>query len=151
MLLIRHASTEPGVGDPPCFTLGQCGTQCNLSQAGRAEAIDISAWFRQHGLQPQTVFSSQWCRCQDTARLAFGHCEDWPALNSTFATQGQHEQQLQMLGQRLRHLPGGTLHVWVTHQVIMTGLTGAYPDMGEGFMMDASGTLRARGKMRLET
>lgn len=147
VLLIRHASTEPEVGDPPGFTLGQCGTQRNFSQAGRAEAIDIGAWFQQHGLQPQAVFSSQWCRCKDTARLAFGRYEDWSALNSTFATQGQHEQQLKMLGQRLRQLPRGTLEVWVTHQVIMTGLTGAY----QGFMMDASGMLRARGKMRLET
>lgn len=53
-----------------------------------------------------------------------------------------------MLSNRLRQLPSGTLEVWVTHQVIMTGLTGAYPAMGEGFLVDAGGTLRARGLMR---
>ncbi|MEN9904664.1 MAG: hypothetical protein RLZZ555_1229 [Pseudomonadota bacterium] len=148
VLLIRHASTEPGLGDPPGFTLGQCSTQRNLSEAGRAEAIAIGAWFRQHGLKARAVLSSQWCRCQDTARLAFGQQEDWPALNSTFAGQGQHEQQLHMLRQRLRQLPAGALEVWVTHQVIMTGLTGAYPAMGEGFLVDAGGKLRARGMMR---
>ena len=26
-VLMRHARTEPGVGDPPGFTLGQCRTQ----------------------------------------------------------------------------------------------------------------------------
>ena len=57
VILIRHASTAPGVGDPPYFTLGQCGTQRNLSPAGWTEAIDIGVWFRQHGLQPQTVFA----------------------------------------------------------------------------------------------
>jgi phosphohistidine phosphatase SixA len=148
VLLIRHASTEPGLGDPPGFTLGQCSTQRNLSQAGRAEAIAIGAWFKQHGLQAQAVLSSQWCRCRDTARLAFGQQEDWPALNSTFAGQGQHEQQLHMLGKRLRQLPAGALEVWVTHQVIMTGLTGAYPAMGEGFLVDTGGALRARGMMK---
>ena len=148
VLLIRHASTERGVGDPPGFALGQCGTQRNLSEAGRAEAVAIGAWFRQHGLQAQAVLSSQWCRCQDTARLAFGQQEDWPALNSTFAGQGQHEPQLHLLRERLRQLPAGRLEVWVTHQVIMTGLTGAYPAMGEGFLLDASGTLRARGMMK---
>ena len=104
VLLIRHASTEAGLGDPPGFTLGQCSTQRKLSQAGRDEALAIGAWFRQHRLAVQSVLSSQWCRCQDTARLAFGHYQDWPALNSTFSGQGQHEQQLQMLRERLRQL-----------------------------------------------
>ncbi len=147
VLLIRHASTEAGLGDPPGFTLGQCSTQRNLSEAGRAEARAIGAWFQQHRLPVQTVLSSQWCRCQDTARLAFGRYQDWPALNSTFAGQGRHEQQLQMLRERLRQLPAGQLEVWVTHQVIMTGLTGAYPAMGESFLVDESGLLWARGMM----
>ena len=50
VLLIRHTSTEPGVGDPPGFTLGQCSSQRNLSEVGRSEAIGIGAWFSQHGL-----------------------------------------------------------------------------------------------------
>ena len=151
VVLIRHTRTEAGIGDPPGFRLGQCSTQRNLSEAGRAEARAIGDWFRQHRLPVSTVLSSQWCRCQDTARLAFGHFEDWPALNSTFAGQGQHDQQLNALRERLRQLPKGKPEVWVTHQVIMTGLTGAYPAMGEGFWVDANGSLRAREMMRPET
>ena len=30
------------------------------------------------------VLSSQWCRCKDTARYAFGNFEEFSALNSTF-------------------------------------------------------------------
>ncbi|MEN9905566.1 MAG: hypothetical protein RLZZ555_2131 [Pseudomonadota bacterium] len=56
-----------------------------------------------------------------------------------------------MLRQRLRQLPAGALEIWFTHQVIMTGLTGAYPAMGEGFLVHAGGTLRARGMMRPNT
>lgn len=148
VLLIRHASTEAGLGDPPGFALGQCSTQRNLSTIGQAEARAMGAWFHQRGLQAQTVLSSQWCRCQDTARLAFGLYQDWPALNSTFGGQGQHERQMHMLRERVRLLPAGTLEVWVTHQVIMTGLTGAYPATAEGFLIDTTGTLRARGMMR---
>ena len=147
VLLIRHASTEAGVGDPPGFALGQCHTQRNLSEAGRAESRALGQWLVRHGLQPRAVFSSQWCRCQDTARIAFGHFEDWPALNSTFAGQGQHDQQMRLLRERLRRLPAGALEVWVTHQVIMTGLTGAYPAMAEGFLVNPQGALRARGMM----
>jgi phosphohistidine phosphatase SixA len=147
VLLIRHASTEAGVGDPPGFMLGQCSTQRNLSPLGRSEARLIGAWFQRYGLTAHTVLSSQWCRCQDTARLAFGHCEDWPALNSTFGGQGQHERQMQLLRERLRQQAPGRLEVWVTHQVIMTGLTGAYPSPAEGFLVDAQGRLLARGLM----
>jgi phosphohistidine phosphatase SixA len=151
VILIRHATTEAGLGDPPNFTLGQCSTQRNLSEAGREESRAIGAWFRKHQLKVQAVLSSQWCRCQDTARLAFGAYQDWPALNSTFAGQGQHEQQIQMLRERLRALPANTLEVWVTHQVIMTGLTGDYPAMGEGFLVDSQGKVKARGMMRSGT
>jgi phosphohistidine phosphatase SixA len=147
VLLIRHASTEPGLGDPAGFTLGQCRTQRNLSEAGRAEARAIGEWFRQHGLQPQVVLSSQWCRCLDTARLALGRVEAWPALNSTFAGQGQPDRQLAELHERLRSRPAGSLEVWVTHQVIMTALTQAYPAMGEGFLVDRQGRMLARGMM----
>ena len=147
VLLVRHASTEAGLGDPPGFTLGQCQTQRNLSEAGRAEARAMGVWFQRHGLRPQAVLSSQWCRCQDTARTALGRVEPWPALNSTFAGQGQPDQQLAQLRQRLQQLPPGALEVWVTHQVIMTGLTLAYPAMGEGFLVDRQGQLLARGMM----
>ena len=147
VLLVRHASTEEGLGDPAGFTLGQCSTQRNLSEAGRAEARAMGEWFRQHGLQPQAVLSSQWCRCLDTAQLAFGRVQAWPALNSTFDGQGQPEVQLQALRERLAGLRAGTLEVWVTHQVILTALTGAYPAMAEGFLVDGRAQLRARGMM----
>ena len=147
VLLVRHASTEVGQGDPPGFTLGQCQTQRNLSEAGRAEARAMGAWFQRHGLRPQAVLSSQWCRCQDTARIALGQVEAWPALNSTFAGQGQPDHQLAQLRQRLQRLAPGALEVWVTHQVIMTALTQAYPAMGEGFLVDRQGQLQARGMM----
>lgn len=113
-------------------------------------ALLLGSWFQQQRLPVLTVLSSQWCRCQDTARLAFGRYQDWSALNSTFRDQGQHGQQLQLLRERLRQLPAGQLEVWVRHQVIMTGLTGAYPAMGEGFLVDRAGSLRARGMMQPE-
>ena len=79
--------------------------------------------------------------------MALGRVDPWPALNSTFAGQGQPHRQLDELRERLRRLPAGTLEVWVTHQVIMTALTDAYPAMGEGFLVDRQGRLLARGMM----
>lgn len=54
VLLIRHASTEAGPGDPPGFMLGQCSTQRNLSEAGRSEARAMGEGFLvdRHGRLP---------------------------------------------------------------------------------------------------
>lgn len=147
VLLIRHAATESGLGDPPGFAIGQCRTQRNLSEAGRQASQALGAWLQGQNFKPDGVRSSQWCRCQDTARLAFGAYEDWPALNSTFAGQGDPAAQQQALRDRLQALPVGRTEVWVTHQVNMTGLTGAYPGMGEGFVVDRQGRLLARGDL----
>ena len=146
-LLIRHAATEAGLGDPAGFTLGQCRTQRNLSEAGRQASQAFGAWLKAQNFKPDAVLSSQWCRCQDTARLAFGQFEDWPALNSTFAGQGDPAAQQKALLARLRGWPPGRTEVWVTHQVIMTGLTGTYPSMGEGFLVDSQGRLLARAEL----
>ncbi len=147
VLLIRHAATESGIGDPPGFVIGQCRTQRNLSEAGRQASRALGAWLQAQNFKPDAVRSSQWCRCQDTARLAFGTYEDWPALNSTFAGQGDPAAQQQALRERLQALPAGRTEVWVTHQVIMTGLTGAYPGLGEGFWVDHQGRLRLRAEL----
>ena len=146
-LLIRHAAMQAGLGDPAGFTLGQCRTQRNLSDAGRQASQAFGAWLQAQNFKPDVVLSSQWCRCQDTARRAFGPFEDWSALNSTFDGQGDPAAQQKALLTRLRGMPQGRTEVWVTHQVIMTGLTGAYPSMGEGFLVDRQGRLLARAAL----
>ena len=147
MLLIRHAATESGLGDPPGFAIGQCRTQRNLSDEGRQASRALGAWLQSQNFKPDAVRSSQWCRCQDTARLAFGAYEDWSALNSTFAGQGDPAAQQKAMPDRLSGLPAGGTEVWVTHQVIMSGLTGAYPGVGEGFLVDRQGRLLARADL----
>ena len=107
----------------------------------------MGEWIRRQKLQPDAVLSSQWCRCQDTARLAFGAFEDWSPLNSTFAGQGDAAAQQSAMRARLQGMPAGRREVWVTHQVNMTALTAAYPGLGEGFLVDRQGRLLARASM----
>jgi len=71
VVLIRHASTVAGLGDPPGFRLDDCATQRNLSDAGRAEARRIGAAFRRHGIPVDRVLSSRWCRCLDSLGAVF--------------------------------------------------------------------------------
>ena len=92
-VLLRHALTDPGIGDPPNFRVDQCSTQRNLSADGRAQAGRIGQWFTARGLRASSVQSSAWCRCKDTAELAFGRYAQLPALNSTFDSRASQTAQ----------------------------------------------------------
>ena len=79
--VLRHARA-PGAGDPPAFKLGDCATQRNLSGEGREQARRIGAQFVAYGIVVGRVLSSEWCRCLETARIAFAHpIEHFPPLN----------------------------------------------------------------------
>lgn len=143
-VLLRHAQTDPGVGDPPGFRLDQCSSQRNLSAEGRAQAARIGQWFKTRDLQPRAVQSSAWCRCVDSAELAFGRHVLWPALNSFFAASDTREAQTAQLRAALAIIPVGQFEVWVTHQVNITALTGEGTSMGEALVVDKRGKMVAR-------
>lgn len=132
LVLLRHAQTVPGIGDPPGFRLEDCATQRNLSLEGQQQARAMGAWFARHGIVFSRVRSSQWCRCLDTAAEAFGRSrvEPYPDLNSFF--QGHGNRQRQILGlKRAGEMPGRGLEIWVTHQVTIGALSGQGVGMGE--------------------
>ncbi len=144
VVLLRHAQTVAGVGDPPGLRLDLCSTQRNLSEDGRGQARRIGLWFKVRGLQPRAIQSSAWCRCKDTADLAFGRHVMWPALNSFFDARDAEPGQTAQLRAALARIPGGQFEVWVTHQVNITALTGEGCAMGEGLLVDAQGKMVAR-------
>jgi len=151
VLLLRHSTTDPGVGDPPGFRLDDCSTQRNLSEPGRQLAQRIGAWVRARKLVPARVRSSAWCRCVDTGRLAFGHAEPWSALNSFFGEDAARERQTAALATAAAAIPAGQFEVWVTHQVNITALTGQYADMGAGCVIEgrAGAPVRVLGPFAL--
>ena len=81
VIVMRHAATDRSLGDPPGFRLGDCSTQRNLSEEGRAQARRMGAAFASGGVPIGRVLSSQWCRCLETARLALAPPS--PGLRST--------------------------------------------------------------------
>lgn len=131
ILLIRHA-VAPGTGDPPNFDVNDCATQRNLSEEGREQSRAMGKAFKREKVPILNVFSSQWCRCRDTARLAFGSYEVFPPINSFFPKPEQEAQQTADTMEYLRqqNLSGGNL-ILVTHQVNITALTGVFPRQGE--------------------
>ena len=131
VLLMRHEAA-PGSGDPATVVIGDCTTQRNLSDAGRAAAIETGKAIRAAGIALTLVATSQWCRTRDTARLLdVAPVEDWPELNSTFNGQGDVAAQRERVLRRLAGLPPGTHPLLVTHQVNISALTGLALRSGE--------------------
>jgi broad specificity phosphatase PhoE len=129
--LLRHA-IAPGTGDPSEFAIGDCSTQRNLSEEGRKQAARIGARFRENGIETAQIFSSQWCRCLETARLlGLGPVTELPILNSFFQRPERRNRQTQALEAWLASQDLDGPLVLVTHQVNITALTGVYPASGE--------------------
>ena len=133
VLMIRHA-LAPGIGDPEEFDINDCSTQRNLDNAGREQAQAIGQWLRDHGIKNVKLFSSQWCRCMDTARLmGMGEVTPLPALNSFFESPQDREPNLSALRQFIQNKSKpGELIIMVTHQVTISGITGNWTDSGHG-------------------
>lgn len=133
VVLMRHAVTVAGVGDPPGFRLDDCSSQRNLSDAGRAQARALGEAFRRERVQLAEVRSSAWCRCVDTAELAFGRHTVWAPLNSFFQV-GDRAAQTRAVLQGVAGVKAPVNWMLVTHQVNMTALTGEFPASGEVFV-----------------
>jgi Histidine phosphatase superfamily (branch 1) len=139
IIAFRHA-LAPGTFDPPEFRLGECRTQRNLSDGGRAQARRIGEWFTARGLKPARVRSSPWCRCIDTAQLAFGNAEAWPALGSPRgATEATNAESLGALRTALAQAgrQRGRFEVWVTHMFVLSDLAATGSSSGEGLVLRA--------------
>ncbi|MFO7686106.1 MAG: histidine phosphatase family protein [Desulfobacterales bacterium] len=136
ILMIRHA-LAPGNGDPPNFKIGDCTTQRNLDETGRVQARSIGAWLRRNGVTSARVYSSQWCRCLQTARLLnIGPVRELAALNSFYERTQDREPNLKALNDFISQQPAqGELIVLVTHFVTIAGIAGTGVSSGEGAVL----------------
>lgn len=131
IVLLRHA-VAPGTGDPAHLRLGDCATQRNLSSAGRRQAAGIGARLRAAGLVEVPVYSSQWCRSLETARiLDVGPVTELPALNSFFGAREREGEYVEAMRAWIAAADLSRPVVLVTHQVNITALTGVVPASGE--------------------
>ena len=138
IILIRHAKA-PGGGDPEGFKIDDCKTQRNLDMMGINQAKKIGKLFREKKVKIDKVLSSQWCRCKDTAKYAFGDYKEFTALNSTFQSPyNQNEgKQLKELYSFVKKWNGkGKNLVLITHYSIITAVTNAVPSSGEIVVAD---------------
>lgn len=130
VVFMRHA-LAPGYGDPDQFRIDDCSTQRNLDEAGRRQAEDIGRYFRDHQISFTEILSSRWCRCTETAaRLNTGDWSEFGGLNSFFQGHADRKDTLRRLRQKLDSLPSDELVLMVTHQVVISAITGLSPPSG---------------------
>jgi phosphohistidine phosphatase SixA len=145
VVLVRHGLTDPGAGDPPGFGLGECRTQRNLNAQGREQSKRLGEAFARRRIPVAQVLSSEWCRCVETAELAFGRYETWPALNNLFGRpENAAAQRSAILERASRFRDPGNL-ILVSHGITIAQVAGFSPVMGEMVVMRPAGP----GKLEL--
>ena len=130
VLFLRHA-LAPGFGDPARFDVDDCTTQRNLNDEGREQAHAIGTYMRRHNITPDIILSSQWCRCQDTAsEMDIGPFSTHNGLNSFFDGHVDRDQTLTALREHMARIAPDRLELMVTHQVVISAITGIAPRSG---------------------
>ncbi len=140
VLFLRHAYA-PGFdanGKPDKFEIDSCSTQRNLDSTGRTQAMDIGKQFVALGIGFKKIYSSQWCRCLETAQLLnLGKVIPEPALNSGFRGIFKKEISLPKLKKILVSLRNEEkLILMVTHFGIIKAMTGSFVKSGGAVAYD---------------
>ena len=137
LIFIRHAYA-PGGGDPDNFDINDCNTQRNLSESGRQQAKNISNFFIENQINFKKVYSSEWCRCKETAKIAFGDFETKNFLNSFFSQKFAKNRKKQMndLNNFVNNYNDDGNLVFVTHYVVISEALNYAPSSGEIVVAD---------------
>ena len=132
LIFIRHAYA-PGGGDPENFNIYDCSTQRNLSESGRIQSRKIGNFFTENKIKIENVYSSEWCRCKETASLAFENFKTKSFLNSFFSSKFAQNKNSQMKDFRkfLLDWDEKTNLIFVTHYVVISEILDYPSSSGE--------------------
>ena len=132
LIFIRHAYA-PGGGDPVNFNINDCTTQRNLSESGRIQSKKIGKFFLENNIKIKNVYSSEWCRCKETASIAFKSYETKSFLNSFFSSKFSHNkiQQMEDFQKFLLEWDRKTNLIFVTHYVVISEIFDHASSSGE--------------------
>ena len=137
LIFIRHA-IAPGGGDPENFDINECGTQRNLDKNGKTQAIKIGNYLSRNKILIDKVISSEWCRCKETALLAFKKFETKSFLNSFYNSKfiKNKDQQMKELKLYIKNWKSKKNLVLITHYVVISELLDYNPSSGEIVISD---------------
>ena len=137
LIFIRHAFA-PGNGDPNNFNLNDCSSQRNLNLIGRKQAKDIGEFFRENKIKIYKVLSSEWCRCKETADIAFNNYSTNSFLNSFYSSKyaKNKDKQVEALNDYIKKFKSDKNLIFVTHYVLISEVLNYGPSSGEIVVSD---------------
>ena len=137
LIFIRHAYA-PGSGDPDNFNLSDCSTQRNLSKDGRKQAQYIGEFFDENKITIYKVLSSEWCRCKETAKIAFKNFSTKSFLNSFYSSKFEKnkDKQIKELLKYVKDFESKKNIIFVTHYVLIAEVLNYAPSSGEIVVSD---------------
>ena len=137
LIFIRHAYA-PGNGDPTNFNLDDCFTQRNLSAKGRKQAQLIGDFFTKNKIEIDKVLSSEWCRCKETAKIAFKNFSTNSFLNSFYSSKFKknRDKQVKELNTYIKNLKSKKNLIFVTHYILISEVLNYGPSSGEIVVSD---------------
>ena len=137
LIFIRHAYA-PGSGDPNNFNLNDCSTQRNLNVDGRKQAQEIGEFFRENKIKIYKVLSSEWCRCKETANIAFKDFSTNNFLNSFYSSKyaKNKDKQVKALNNYVKKFKSNKNLIFVTHYVLISEVLNYNPSSGEIVVSD---------------
>ena len=136
-IFIRHAYA-PGSGDPINFNLNDCSSQRNLNEEGKLQAKEIGNFFKKNNINIEKIYSSEWCRCIETANIAFGEFTTKTFLNSFYSPKFQKNKKQQMikLKKYVKKFRGDKNLIFVTHYVVISEALNYSSSSGEIVVFD---------------
>ena len=137
LIFIRHAYA-PGNGDPNNFNLNDCSTQRNLNSLGRKQAKNIGEFFRENKIKIYKVLSSEWCRCKETADIAFKDYSTNSFLNSFYSSKyaKNKNKQVNALNNYVKKFNSNDNLIFVTHYVLISEVLNYGASSGEIVISD---------------
>ena len=137
LIFIRHAYA-PGNGDPNNFNLNDCSTQRNLNSLGRKQAKNIGEFFRENKIKIYKVLSSEWCRCKETADIAFKDYSTNSFLNSFYSSKyaKNKDKQVEALNNYVKKINSNGNLIFVTHYVLISEVLNYGASSGEIVISD---------------
>ena len=137
LIFIRHAYA-PGNGDPAGFNLNDCSTQRNLSDDGRKQAQRIGEFFNKNKIEIDKVLSSEWCRCKETAKIAFKNYSTNSFLNSFYSSKfsKNKDKQVKAFNYYIKNLESKKNIIFITHYVFISEVLNYGPSSGEIVVSD---------------
>ena len=139
LIFIRHAYA-PGSGDPINFNLNDCSSQRNLDKNGKEQAKKIGDFFNEKKIPIQKVISSQWCRCKETALIAFSNYQIKSFLNSFYSKKysKNREPQIEELKLFIKKWDRKKNLILITHYVVISEILNYSPSSGEIVVSDTN-------------